>query len=236
MRKIIIGTAVVLIVGGIFAYRYFYLPKKMENNFTAKLVLKNEPEKVVAQSEKKKNGKKSVAKKKEIKNVPLTAKKGTLVQKKKINLLKNGKFDDGIKKWHLWQNAKNTPENIKAVEVENNNNFSSALRIENPDKKLLGISQVATLTSGSVYRLSCATRSLGNDKSKIFGGRIAIYLPPQKEQQIVWMSEHDKFWKKELVFTNQVTGPATVYIHLGYGGVATTGEFTEIELEEISDK
>ena len=224
MKKIIIGTAVVLIVGGIFSYRYLYMPKRIEDNFTAKLALKNNSEKIAVESEEKKNVVKSAANKK----IP--------VPKKKTNLLKNGKFDDGIKKWHLWQNAKNTPQNIKVVDIENNNHFSSAVRIENPDKKLLGISQIATLISGSVYRLSGTVRSLGNDKSKIFGGRIAIYLPPQKEKEIVWMSEHDKFWKKELIFTNLVTGPATVYVHLGYGGVATTGEFAWIELEEMSGK
>jgi len=236
MKKIIIGISIVLIVGGLFAYRYFYLPKKIKDNFAVKLVLKDTPEKVETQSEAKETEEKFVANKKEINNIPAVAKKETPVQKKKTNLLKNGKFGDGMKGWHLWQNAKNTPGNIKVVEVDNNNNFSSALKIDNPDKKLLGISQVATLTSGAVYRLSARVRSLGNNKSKIFGGRIAIYLPPQKEKQIVWMSEYNEFWKKELIFTNQVTGPATVYIHLGYGGVATTGEFAWIELEEMSNK
>jgi uncharacterized protein YxeA len=233
MKKIIIGISVVLIVCGLFAYRYFYLPKKIEDNFTAKLVIKNTPEKVEVQSEAKRTEEKSAANKKEVDSIPIAAKKGTPAQKKKSNLLKNGKFGDGMKGWHLWQNAKNTPGNIKVVEVDNNNHFSSALRIENPDKKLLGISQVATLTSGAVYRLSASVRSLGNDKSKIFGGRIAIYLPPQKEKQIVWMSEYNHWWKKELIFTNQVSGIATVYVHMGYGGVASTGEFTNISLEKI---
>jgi len=152
------------------------------------------------------------------------------------NMLKNSKFDEGMDEWHLWRGAKKNPQNVKNVEVEYNNNFSSAIRIENPDKILLGISQVATLTSGSVYRLSGTVRSLGNDGTKIFGGRIAIYLPPQKEREIVWMSEYDNFWEKELVFTNLVTGPSTVYAHLGYGGVATTGEFADIRLEAVDSE
>ena len=40
-------------------------------------------------------------------------------------------------------------------------------------------------------------------------------------------------WHKELIFTNQVTGIATVYIHMGYGNISSIGEFTNISLEEI---
>jgi hypothetical protein len=38
-----------------------------------------------------------------------------------------------------------------------------------------------------------------------------------------------------LVFTNQVTGTAVVYVHLGYGKVATTGEFGAIRLERVGE-
>ena len=102
-------------------------------------------------------------------------------------------------------------------------------------KKLVGIQQRVHVVSNAVYKLSGIARSLGNDKSKIFGGRIGFYLPPQKEKQIVWMSEHDKWWKKELVFTNNITGTAIVYVHMGYGNVASTGEFTNIRLEKLSE-
>ncbi|MCX7001950.1 MAG: hypothetical protein NTV22_01605 [bacterium] len=49
----------------------------------------------------------------------------------------------------------------------------------------------------------------------LFGGRVALFRPPQPEQQIVWMSEYNNWLRKELVFTNQVTGTAVVYVHLG---------------------
>ena len=48
-----------------------------------------------------------------------------------------------------------------------------------------------------------------------------------------WMSEYNHWWKKDLIFTNQVSGIATVYVHMGYGGVASTGEFTNISLEKL---
>jgi len=39
--------------------------------------------------------------------------------------------------------------------------------------------------------------------------------------------------KKELIFTNQVSGIAIVYVHMGYGNVASTGEFANISLKRI---
>ena len=100
---------------------------------------------------------------------------------------------------------------------------------------MVGIQQIVRMNSNAVYRLSGIARSLGNDKLKNFSRRIAIWLPPQKEKQIVWMSEYNHWWKKELIFTNQVSGIATVYIHMGYGGVASTGEFTNISLERLGN-
>jgi hypothetical protein len=60
-------------------------------------------------------------------------------------------------------------------------------------------------------------------------------LPGQPEKEIVWVSECNTWWPKELVFTNQVTGTAVVYVHLGYGKVATTGEFSAIRLERVGE-
>jgi hypothetical protein len=37
------------------------------------------------------------------------------------------------------------------------------------------------------------------------------------------------------VFTNQVTGMAVVYVHMGYGKVASTGEFSDVRLERIAE-
>jgi len=67
----------------------------------------------------------------------------------------------------------------------------------------------------------------------LFGGRVGFYIPNQKEKQIVWMSEHNKWWQKQLVFTNQIDGTACLYVHMGYGNISSTGEFTNISLEEM---
>ncbi|MEA3496282.1 MAG: hypothetical protein U9R42_09630, partial [Bacteroidota bacterium] len=66
-----------------------------------------------------------------------------------------------------------------------------------------------------------------------FGGKLAFFIPGQKEKQIIRISEYNQWWRKELIFTNQVSGIATVYVHIGYGNVASTGDFTNIRLEEI---
>jgi len=140
-------------------------------------------------------------------------------------LLKNGRFLDGMDDWHYWQYGTTHTNNII---VKNN-----VLRIEDPFKKLIGVQQHVNVVSGVIYRLSGVARSVMTTQSDIiFGGRIAFYLPPQKEKQLVWMSEYNQWSQKELVFTNEVTGTAVVLVHLGYGNVGTTGEFTNIRLEK----
>ena len=151
------------------------------------------------------------------------------------NMIRNAKFNLQLKNWEFWNEGKNESENISVVKTENLNTATNALRIENPKAKLMGVQQLIRVVSGEVYRLSASVRSSGNDSSKIFGGRIAFWLPPQKEKQIVWMTDYNKWWGKKLTFTNEVTGKAVVYVHMGYGNVASTGEFTNIRLERITD-
>ena len=224
MKKFIYPIIILTILFAVLAYRYFLVPTQIQKKYSAKLIVNK-----TISNPKTKTIVKTSTKKKKVKPVASPA-------NIKCNLLKNSSFDDNIKNWHLWKTAKKSPENIKVVQIENNNSIANAVRIENPNKQLIGLSQPVLLTSGLVYRLSGTVRSLGNDNSKIFGGRIAVYLPPQKEKQIIWMTEYNSFWEKELFFTNLVTGAATVYFHLGYGGVATTGEFANIRLEKIKTK
>ena len=140
-------------------------------------------------------------------------------------ILKNGRFLDGMDDWHYWQYG---GANTNKITVKNN-----VLKIENPFKKLIGIQQSVNVVSGTVYKLSGVARSVATTQSDIiFGGRIAFFLPPQKEQQLVWTSEYNQWSQKELVFTNEVTGTAAILVHLGYGNVGTTGEFTNIRLEQ----
>jgi hypothetical protein len=36
-----------------------------------------------------------------------------------------------------------------------------------------------------------------------------------------------------LEFTNSVTGVGALYVHMGYGNVASTGDFADIRLEKV---
>ncbi|MCX7846943.1 MAG: hypothetical protein N2595_02780 [bacterium] len=150
------------------------------------------------------------------------------------NVVINSGFARGLTSWSAWGVADQRTNQLRVVRAEPDSGASYALRIENPGRELIGVKQHVPLVSGEVYRLCAAVRSVAtNDSASIFGGRVAVFLPPQAEQQLIWMSEYTRWWKKELVFTNQVTGTAVVYAHLGYGNVATTGEFSSIRLERI---
>ena len=219
--KIIIIAVVLISIAALFGWRYYYLPNVVMAERSPVL----QKTKINSQSIQKETGK--------VKSAPIINMRTKPKVVKKINMLKNGEFKEKLKYWHLWHSAKSFSNTVKFINVVNKN-FESAVRIENPMKKLVGIQQRVSVKSNSVYRLSGTVRSTATNKNDIiFGGRIGFYLPGQKEKQIVWMSEHNQWWRKELIFTNQVTGMATVYIHMGYGNIASTGEFTNIKLEII---
>ena len=76
--------------------------------------------------------------------------------------------------------AKIFSNTIKFINVTGKN-FKNAIRIENPMKKLVGIQQRVKVKSNSVYRLSGSARSTVTNISEIlFGGRIGLYIPGQK--------------------------------------------------------
>ncbi len=210
-----------MVITVLFGWRYYYLPNVV----------------MAARSPVLQDNKMNLrAAKKEIKMVnpvPIINMRTKAKVVEKENLLKDGQFKNELENWELWQSAKTFPDSVKFINVIGKN-FRNAVRIENPMKKLVGIQQRVKVKSNVVYRLSGTVRSIATNKNDIiFGGRIGFWLPPQKEKQIVWMSEHNKWWEKELIFTNRVTGMATVYVHMGYGGVGSTGEFTNISLEKI---
>lgn len=150
------------------------------------------------------------------------------------NRVVNGGFARGLMGWSAWGVAGERTNQLYVVRAAPDSGSAFAVRIENPRRELIGLKQHVPLVSGEVYRLSAAARSVAGTRSDVlFGGRVAVFLPPQPEQQLIWMSEYNRWWQKELVFTNQVTGTAVVYVHLGYGNVATTGEFSSIRLERI---
>jgi hypothetical protein len=148
------------------------------------------------------------------------------------NLLRNGDFAYNLGAWQPWQHARTHSNWISVVTLTGRAGPYYAARIINPNAQLVGLQQPVTLISGRIYRLSAAVRStMTNDSSRLFGGRVALHLPPQPERQLVWTTEYNDWWKRTLLITNRVTGTAMVFVHMGYGSVASTGEFTDIRLE-----
>ncbi len=146
------------------------------------------------------------------------------------NLVSNADFSHGLTNWFPWQHGKHHPH-LMTIHVVSNQHF---LRIENPLGALIGVQQHVALQSGGTYRLSATVRSWArSDPHALFGGRVALYAPPEPERALVWMSEHDQWWRKESTFTQQTTCAGVVFAHMGYGSVASTGEFTDIRLEQL---
>jgi len=146
------------------------------------------------------------------------------------NLISNGDFSAGFAHWYPWQRGKDHPQ-LMTISVVSNQHF---LRIENPLGALIGVQQQVLLQSGAVYCLSATVRSCArSDPKTLFGARVALYAPPEPERELVWMSEHNQWWRKHLVFTNFSTVPGVLFAHMGYGNVTSTGEFTAIRLEQF---
>jgi len=153
-----------------------------------------------------------------------------------VNLLKNGTFAEDKRYWNPWQNAKVHSNLVKTVVCNGKNGNYKALRIENPYAKLIGFNQAAKVKKDVIYKLSAAARStITNNSAIIFGGRVGVRLPHQGERALIWMSEFNDWWKKEIIITNEFSGTAVVYIDMGYGGVVSTGEFADVRFEEIGN-
>jgi len=145
------------------------------------------------------------------------------------NLIRNHSFKNGMEHWALWGIECDTANTVTVADA--------AVRIANPSGELRGVKQhvAAVLVSGSVYRLSAAARLVGApDTEKILGGRVAVHLPPQPEYDITWLSQRAHWYQQECVFTNMVTGNPIVLVHMGYGRVAATAEFSDVVLEQLA--
>lgn len=150
------------------------------------------------------------------------------------NLLMNSDFALGLRNWQYWQYANKNTNWVSIINNAGARGNYRALRIADPEGTLVGVQQLVSVKSGMVYRLSSSARSMiTNSSGIIFGGRIGFRLPPQPERQLVWTSEFDNWWRKQLVFTSEVTGVAVVFIHMGYGNKASTGEFADVRLEKL---
>jgi len=232
---------IVVVIAGLFVWRYWYQPKQLEAQRTAQVVQARPPAAGLAPAAASASAA-PVAPRGPAVPAPATPVRPsvpavpapTTAPVTRSLLLKNGNFSEGLANWSLWRDGKIYSNSVTVISVPGPSGTRTALRIENPYKAPIGVQQLARVVSGGVYRLSASVRSVaGHDTNVIFGGRVAFYLQPQREQEIVWMTEYNQWWRRELVFTNCVDGVATVYVHLGYGNVATTGEFTDIVLEKL---
>jgi len=152
------------------------------------------------------------------------------------NLILNGSFTNEKKYWNPWQYANKYSNLVKVVDYKGKSGNYKALRIENPYAKLIGLNQAVKLQENKIYKLSAAARStVTNSSAIIFGGRVGIRLPHQKERSLIWMTEFNDWWKKGIVITNKFSGTAIVYIDMGYGNVVSTGEFSDVRVEEITN-
>jgi hypothetical protein len=152
-----------------------------------------------------------------------------------LALVKNGDFVKELAGWSGWKDGRSLTNLITVVRHDDQYRTTHVLRLENPDKKIMGVQQPVSLVSGAVYRLSAKARSTATISSDIIsGGRVALYLPPQPEHAITWVTENTNWWARTLTFTNAVTGVGALYVHMGYGNVASTGEFAQVALDMVS--
>lgn len=156
---------------------------------------------------------------------------------KKSGKILNGDFSEGFAHWNYWRPEMRNEELIQIVRMWETNHPNYAVRICNPRAERVGIKQNASVVSGNVYRLSAKACSMVTNASDVlFGGRVALWQKGKKEKQLLWMSEYNRWWEKELIFTSDVSCVATLYVSMGYGNVASTGLFTNIQLEDITEK
>lgn len=142
--------------------------------------------------------------------------------------IKEGKFNNDLQGWLAY---KDTPaDNFNAVKEDN----ITFLRVENPEGVIYGVCQAVPVEAGAVYTLSAKVRSVKVDQENKTGARLAFFAPGEKEQQVLWSGKFKEWTPKEITFTNNYTGAATVYFHLGNAKSATSCEVTDISLKQVN--
>lgn len=140
----------------------------------------------------------------------------------------NGDFKDGTKGWNFWQ--------IPAAEASNlitrvSGDLGECVEVKGQaDNRLMGMSQAVNVVSGAVYRLSASVRSQDEKEKTLFGARVALYAPGQKESQLLWTYNTKGWENKTLIFTNSFSGAATLYFHTGYTTNSCTALFKDLSL------
>ena len=109
---------------------------------------------------------------------------------------------------------------------------SSFVRIDNQNGKLFGLIQGVKVRTGSVYRVSAECR-IPEENTSLNGGRVLVYIPGSREYQLTFITESHNWIKKELIFTNRVTGIASFVTHTGYGNYKGKTDFKNVKLEEV---
>jgi uncharacterized membrane protein len=166
--------------------------------------------------------------------------KGTIHHKYYDLISGNADFSTPLVPWKYWRTTNEKGPNLITIDSDESNSF---VRIDNHDGKLIGLFQTVNVNSGSVYRIIGESRIPDGNNSEN-GGRISIALPNSKEQEITFLysshswgkGETHKWAYKELIFTNQVSGTASLIVHTGYGNYKGKTDFKNVRLEEIKTK
>jgi len=109
--------------------------------------------------------------------------------------------------------------------------------------------QAVAVRSGVVYKLSAAVRApasgghgmadyfgehvlrwLDGATGTTFGALVSVQLPDGQRQMLHWPQTYGQWWRRELVFTNVLTGRADVMLSLPAQSRAPAGEFTQVQL------
>jgi hypothetical protein len=141
----------------------------------------------------------------------------------KTNLIMNGDFKDGLNHWEVWKSYKDS-----IITIITNYNYN-AIRITNPQKRYVGFKQDIVISSGKVYRLSANIRPYINTNI-YFGARISLGVGDNK-YYLLWLNNNN-WLRKELVFTNAISGKASLFFYLGYYNNNASADFSDIRLEE----
>lgn len=155
------------------------------------------------------------------------------IHKKEYNLISvNPNFVKDHDKWEYWRLSKENGERLISALNDGTNDF---VRIENQSGKLLGLIQGVKVLTGSVYRISAECR-VPEENTSQNGGRVFLNIPESRERQITFLGNSHEWVRKELVFTNRVTGIASFVIHTGYGNFKGKTDFKNVRLEEIKTR
>jgi hypothetical protein len=142
------------------------------------------------------------------------------------NIVRNGSFKDGFKGWRYWGGL-SEEKGKELVKIE-----EDGLSLQGQLNKMMGIAQAVKITSGTVYQISAKVRSIESkpERKTFMGARLALNAPGQREMQLIWLYKNGRWEEKSLVFTNKVTGSATLFFHTGYTTNAATCLVKDISL------